>query len=516
MKKIIGFIIVSCFLIFNLNTKVIGSDLSAHKGINYFNFSNITILDGYFDVAKTIEPISLTPNVFYTLVVDFDFLGQHLDYIDFIYVEMAESDWSNDYQYNFEVDMVNELAYIEFVTLTGELEITWLPISGDAHYNIMIYQGLYDNFSHFEPYINQNESLIYEGLLPMDYDYIKSISEINSMIIAKNPNGTPIAHQIISDSFSNSNKLPGYYEIIYQTTFNQIKKYYKLSILILDLLPPSLLLIEPIEIPLSDKIDVNLLKNFIEITDNVDTLSNSDLVIVEDTYTTSSTVGTYHVKFRANDLSGNSSELTVLVSVIDKKAPIITGPTSIYLYTTDPALTNQQILSKYSAFDDVDLDNVEIVISQNLYNQTTLPGKHRVEISATDSNNNTRYYNIYIHVIDNRGPIFETTDQILVKSTSDLMSEQEIIDWFKEQLSTNLINATNIKVLYNEYDSNEKTIGSYYVYLSYTSNNETHQSRVRIDVIEDEINNSYLIISITIGVVLFGTTSFIVIKKKKH
>ncbi len=250
-------------------------------------------------------------------------------------------------------------------------------------------------------------------------------------------------------------------------------------------------------------------------TDNVDIMDSANLSILNDTYTSATTVGIYYVLFEASDQSGNKSTLEVPITLVDKKGPVISGPQMIYLYTTDAPLSNSSILSKYKAVDDVD-GNVSVSISYNLYNQTLTPGIYQMAISSSDAQLNTTNKNITIHVIENKGPIFETNEKIIEKSVADTMTDAEIIAWFKAQLELSGIQATNLNILFSEYKDNEKQSGSYYVYLSYESNGLTEITRVRIDVVEDENMIPFtLYISIASGLLIAGLGITYYVKKKR-
>jgi hypothetical protein len=103
---------------------------------------------------------------------------------------------------------------------------------------------------------------------------------------------------------------------------------------------------------------------------------------------------------------------------------------------------------------------------------------------------------------------------VIEKTTADAMTDQDVIDWLKEQLELSGIQATNITVLYNEYETHEHEKGSYYVYMSYKVDGQDMTSRVRIDVEQKPMNVLWIIIPSS-GLLIAGTTAFIVLRHKK-
>lgn len=503
------------FILFGNFSSDAGQYDALPKGKNYLSLSNILVLETPEYYAQTIEPIRVKENTTYTLVFDFDYLGQLTMDLSGVYVGIDEDD-GTFYHHGFIIeDRNSERAYFEFTTLNEWIQILFMPNGRTNSYNAMLYEGSYVDFDGFVPYVHSSEVMTYQGLVPMDYDNPLTMNQIKSYVTAYNSQGHAIVYDVIQDSYSGSSKLPGTYQMMFQVTHNLITKKYILDIKIFDLTSPIISIPELIEIPLVDKIDVSEIKTMLIVTDNVDSIPSSSLSILSDTYSTATSVGTYHVLFEATDLSGNKSTLEVPVTLVDKIGPNIAGPQLIYLYTTDATLSNASILSKYHAIDDVD-GNVSVSISYNVYNQKVIPGVYQMTLSASDSQMNTTLKNIQIHVIENKGPIFETNEKIIEKSVADTMSDTDIINWFKTQLELSGITASHVRILFNEYKNNEKESGSYYVYLSFESNGNAETTRIRIDVIEEENNAPYLLyISIASGLSILGFGVAYYVKKKR-
>jgi hypothetical protein len=515
MKKMLILLILSLSVLFiQFSTSASGGQEPA--GLNYLSLSNLKV-HPYQYTAETIDHIRLVKGQRYTLVIDFDTLGRHLANLGdlWIEVEFFPGPYSGDYY--FDSDMSNQRIYLEFIAEDIDFRISYLPIDDESStYHMILYRGTYLEFPGFEPYLHPSDQLTTEGLLPMDYDHRLSIEDIENLIIAQDPMGNTLPKTIVSDTFSSSDQRPGDYQVVFSTVYNQIRKRYILDIRVLDITAPIIQTEGVMDIPLNQKKTVTEIINSLTVTDNVDIIHNSELIIIEDTYTSAHQVGNYHLKLRATDQSGNQSEAIIDIALVDRLGPSILGPSSIYVYTTDTPLSNEVIKSKFTAIDDVDGPGVTVSITLNHYTQKTQPGIYTVEISASDSQGNTTTFLMNVHVVDNRSSHFIIDTQVLSKTTAESMSETEIIDWFKNQMLSIGMSVSHVRILYNEYEELKNQEGQYYVYLSYEQGGSESITRIMMDVTEAHESDIpfYIWIPISILTVLFSSVLYIKLKKK--
>lgn len=514
MKKMISILLLGMMMAF-CSKELYAYDLEPLTKVNYLDLSNLEYHNTKIRFADTKESIVLKPESTFTLVLSKAFLGDHWGNLDDYELMIAEASRKAYYTDLLIFDEVNECAYIYFDTNEGIIDFEGIPVDSQLNYEAILYEGLYEDFPGYIPYIEENEKLEYFGYLPMDYDQQLDTNIITSYVVAKNPTGSVIPSSIVFDDYTASSKKPGNYQMIFQTDFNNIPKRYYLQLTVFDLSGPVLSIEGTLSIPLKDKWSMSKIKEYITITDNVDLISKDSLIVIEDTYSDAQTTGLYQLKFQATDLSGNSGTLEVSIELVDNQGPEIKGPSDIYTYVTDEPISNTDLLNKLIVFDDVDLEDVQVSIVSNEYQQTKVPGMYIIEFKATDQTMNESLFSMNIHVIDNRGPIFEQSDFILNKTTSDQMTESEIIDWLKNQLSLNGHHATAFKVLYNEYDEHENVKGSYYVYLAYQIGDEELTSRVQVKVEEERATILWAILPIGL-IALAGISIFFYSKHKKH
>lgn len=484
-------------------------------GLNHLSLSNLKV-HPYAYTAETISHIRLQKHQWYTLAIDFETLGRHLSNLGglWIEVEFFPGPYSGDFY--FETDMVNQRVYLEFVAEDIDFRIAFMPIDDESNtYNIILYQGRYAQFPGFEPYLHPTDHKIMEGVLPMDYDHRLTLEDINQLVIAKDPMGNTLTKTLESDTYSGSSQLPGNYQVVFSTLYNQIRKRYILDIRVLDITAPVIHSDGIILIPFSQRKTVQEIINLISVTDNVDIIVPSELTILEDTYSSAQSIGQYHIKLSAQDSSGNQSETTVIIQLIDRKGPSISGPSSIYVYTTDTPLSNDQIKSKFTAMDDVDGPNVTVSIHQNNYMQKTVPGIYMVEVGASDAQGNTTTFILNVHVVDNRSPHFVIDTQILSKTTAESMTETEIIDWFKSQMLSMGMSVSHVRILYNEYHNHDHQAGQYYVYLSYEQEGTQGITRILMDISEADDGQIPTYVWIPLTLIFVVVSGVLIVKMKK-
>ncbi|TNF09026.1 MAG: hypothetical protein EP317_01850, partial [Bacillota bacterium] len=404
-------------------------------GKNYLSLTNLAVHVDDRYTSSMVTPIIVEVDTDFTLVLSYGFIGQNEQAIDQILLYVEDSTDYSTSAYHFVNDTANERVYVEFVTPANEIRLLNIPINIQDHYGAILYQGTYQAFSGFEPYIKQTEMLSYEGVLMIDADHIKSVEEILTLISAKDPVGNPLPIQIIEDTYSPSDKQPGHYLISLRTTYNEVSKHYRLNIFIYDITAPMMSLREEVIIPLTEKVDISEIMTYIDISDNVDTLTHQDIEIIEDTYSSAQQVGNYHLKVRLSDVSQNMSELNIPILIVDRKAPTAEYPFNIFIYNTDLPLSNQEILDKFIIIDDVDGTNVTKTWTINHYQQTVVPGVYHMQLTTKDLSNNQSQHSIYIHVVDNEAPDFSQDELILSVASHESMTNEDIISWFQNHAS---------------------------------------------------------------------------------
>ncbi len=513
MKKTL---ILTLFLCVSFLVMDICYAASNEISIETYNLLNLRTIEqkpenpifGYCDY-----PFITKDNQQFTLVMSYA-------YVNTYFTEVMDSDFEYEifetgqpFTYRYIADEINHLIYVEFTPL-ADFTLFNVPVTLDStnpNYEIVMYIGTYQNFKGFEPYLNEDYKRSESGTIDINYDHLLSTDDLLSLITAYDNNHNAITYDVIKDTYSDGNKLPGSYEIKLLATLNHIKKYYMLSIVVKDTTPPEI--IGPKEITLTygdKKLLTEIMMQYI-VSDNVDQLTYENIEIVRDEYSSSSTIGAFVVEMKISDSSGNETSNQVTINVLDQVPPKIKGPDAMMVYTTDDPLDSLEILSAYSAYDDVD-GSVSVTVTSDNYHQDVNEGVYEMVLKSTDAHQNEALKTIYIHVIENRGPSFEVETPIIETSTTKMMTQNDVLRYMQNYLYKQNSNIENIDIVYNEYENHESEAGSYYIYFNYDLNGETYTSRVNVEVVDnfDLIDYWYY------GFVIIPIGAFIMIRVLKN
>ena len=513
MKKILLFTMLVLLCVTTLN------DIHAQE------VSGTTIKNNLLDLSSFIQDgqlygysnkiIDLEIDQTYTFVMSYEYLGHFEDEILASEFEYEDAYGFQPFAYSYEMDLENFRYYVEFINQCEGITIFRMPYLADnsrPNYEVMLYEGSYDDFEGFEPYVPSDYKQIDYGTISMDYDSRYTQAQVLSFIKAKDPNNQEINYEVIADEFTNSSQLPGDYEMTLMAEINNIKKFFILEISVFDTTAPEIHGLDVYEVMYGDNVSIDDIISNYTVTDNVDELDYTDIVITNDLYSSSTDVGSYNVEIEVTDLSGNTGYKIFEVSVLDDMPPVIKGPEKMVIYTSDQAYTDAYILSQFSATDNVD-EELTLNIDTNDYQQTMIAGVYHVTITSTDLQGNTATFDTYIHVIENRGPSFETTEPIIEVTTTELMTENEIIIYLKNYMTQQSPDIENVEILYNEYLDHEKQAGSYYVYFNYELDGEIYNSRVLMEVAQATSIIDYWYYGLTI--LAIGIVTYFLIKNKK-
>lgn len=480
---------------------------------NYLNLSNLEMIPGYSKMAKTVNPIYVIPQTTYTVVMDLGFIGVHEMSMGSVGAIIQEVSPVSTVNKLLMADYPNNRAYFEFTPNSNYIHFLELPVDPE-NYKAIMYEGTYQDFSRFETYAHESTTTNYFGVVPMDYDQQLTDVAIKNLVTAKNPLGQTVNVTIESSTYQSGTNLPGTYQMILVANHLETYKRYILDIRVFDVTKPVISAPASINVPISERKTIEQIKDLITVTDNVDTLSSSDLVVLSDTYSSATQVGTYSITFQISDSSQNVSSLTLSVLITDTRGPVITGPLSIFIYATEQPLSSSQILSRYSAFDTEEGVSKSVSIINDGYMQKVIPGVYDVKLESIDTLGNKSLMIIKIHVIDNRGPIFTTNDLILSLSAANQMTDQELIDWFNQRASQLGIETSDVNIYYNEYKENISLGGSYYVYLKYEHENQEQMARILVQV-EEESHTSWFVYGVIGLAIVSSVIGYIAIRRKK-
>ena len=513
MKKLFVSMIVLIVVALLCIQQSLANESELPKNQNYLNLSNFEMIPGYSHMAKTIQPIYVIPNSTYTVVLDLGFIGQHEMYLGSVGAIIQDVSTSSISEELLLADYPNNRVYFEFTPASSYIHFLEFPMIPE-NYKAIMYQGTYQDFTRYETFAHPSTTSKYYGVVPMDFDDQLSDEAVKNLVTAKNPLNQSIPVTIESTNYQSSGNMPGFYTMVLVASYLDTYHRYELDIRVFDVTKPVIHAPTSIDVPISERKTIEEIKSLITVTDNVDTLSSTNLVVTHDTYSSATQVGTYSMTFEITDSSQNTSSLTVPIVIKDTQGPVITGPSSIFIYATEQPLTTENIMSRFTAFDKEENVSKPITIATNSYNQKTIPGVYQIKFESTDNLGNKTSFYLSVHVIENRGPIFTANDLILSVSAANQMTNQQLVDWFNQQASLLGIETSNVNIYFNEYEKNVSLGGSYYVYMKYEHENQEQIARILVNVKEEKDSNWLSIGLFGLAVISTGV-GFVMIKKRK-
>lgn len=291
-----------------------------------------------------------------------------------------------------------------------------------------------------------------------------TVKEISYSLTAID-NGIDVSNSIFisNDYYTNYQNTLGEKNIYFQAmdTANNISKPFKVTINLIDDIPPQIFGLNTYTSYLSSPLSLTYLKQQLTVLDNFEGNISNNLEIIEDSYSNNiNKKGTYSITLKALDSSNNISEtFKINITNIDDIPPSITGPSNLtYSINNKPSLSN--ILSQYKAEDNID-QNLKITVSDDSYSSSLTTGTYYLNLNSTDSSNNTNIpFNIKIDIVD---IILNLNELSLYLPTNKLLTIQQI---------NKLINLNeNYTILENTYTPNYNKEGNYKI--QYALENET-------------------------------------------
>lgn len=325
---------------------------------NILDLSNLYV-HPQSQMAHTIEPIEVEKDQIYTIVIDEMSLGQHLDFITGYEVEI-ESQYYDFYA--FQYDVLNKRAYVSFAAKDDYMYIHQIPASFYGSFNIMMYQGTYDDFVDFE-----------HVQIPTLTQYTIPLQSLDATGLSNTP-------FVNSDVFllDETESFPKYK--LYK--HKDAPHYYLIYFQIFDRTPPTIygpmeILVYQSQDPLSDE---EIISQF-NITDNDDFTVSISL----NQYNQTRIPGRYQVKIKAVDASNNETTYITFINVIDDSvADIELRPYVIEtsIFQTLSLEEIYEILDAYLNQLNMPYEGLEVVLNTYALSKST-PGNYEIYYDVT-------------------------------------------------------------------------------------------------------------------------------------
>ena len=214
------------------------------------------------------------------------------------------------------------------------------------------------------------------------------------------------------------------------------------------------------------------------------TITSSKVVSV---YPSFATPGLKTMTVTCADASGNSSTLTLNITLIDDIAPVINGAIKIVKGST-ASLNITQISAQITATDNVDGSIVLALISDGYTGHSSQIGSYPVSYTATDSAGNVSSRTITVWVVDNVAPVWIVNGYFIPLSINQTVTREELITLLEGAGMINTELSYTLTFVTDEYTGSEEDSGLYDVTMLITYSDGSQDTvTVSLDVPESTI-----------------------------
>jgi hypothetical protein len=306
----------------------------------------------------------------------------------------------------------------------------------------------------------------YKYYLALDYESDLTIEDLENSLMAYDfGDGQYHDVELVTDNYTNNrNTLETDLEVVFSATDSRGNtSTFTYCIVISDNVAPSIVqLNESINFSYEEELTQQKLLACFSFSDNYLNQIDSTQIQNFDFDLEENFVGTFTFTVEAKDISGNICLLDSSANMIDDVAPVISGDDEIVIKAGD-VLTDADILSHYSAFDEIDGETDVEIKNNGLTGNTNNIGLYTCEIESIDSSNNIALKTIFLQVTDSDGPSFYVNESIITQYGTHMISSDEII---QSLVRTNQLPEKNYvysEFLYGNYkgENGEIAIGTY-------------------------------------------------------
>jgi hypothetical protein len=494
------------------------------------------LLDGMArDLAACDENSDRTECVFTTtsyhyldIVIEAQGLSQYIAYYGFEGIQMEEGTTATTYEPyiapyidvnspEFEGSATFVKAYYETISIQDIIDAHILvldDIDGDITHTVVIsddgYTSNMHTTGHYTATLTATDSsgntasmelnvLVKDEVAPeiqgpdrvmIDVDQPLALADViaNEYVVVDGHDGV-LTPTITTDQYTPNMTMIGSYDVILDVVDaagNQMTRTIALDVV--DLVSPVLVTNPNLSVYLSDPKSIDAILDELIVSDNYDSATSLSFAILSDTYTNNAlTPGTYDVQVVLSDLSGNGTHETLLISVIDDVAPIISGPTLIQTsYQGAPSL--QDLIDQLTVTDNVDpMTNEDLVVTLDTYSGRVVEtGSFEVTVEATDSSGNTSSHTIQLTIVDDKAPVIYIDNYLVTVTTQATFAPADAV---RVMINNGAIPEDEyaIETLHDEYTGNETVPGTYLYRLKLiASDGTTIQREFVIRVAGDE------------------------------
>ena len=478
---------------------------------NLLDLSNLVVSDDSAYLGKTATPVTLEEGSVHTFVLDYGFIGQHAGYVDRLELVVVPQD-GQAMQVPFVDDPANARIHASFAVDAGPVMIEGIPALPETSYDAMLYEGTYEVFNGFIPFARDTHD---EMTLTFDGDDVPSVTALEQMVEANLPDGTVLEHVTDVGTFGTRDDQAGIYHMRFEASYAGATAALDLDIVIRDDTAPVIEADIDIFRTASKDLTIDDFLEVLSVSDDVDSMDDGDIRIVQNGLEDATGPGTYTVIFEAEDASGNVGTFMLPVELETDDGPEITGPPDIFVYVSDDPLTPDDITMRYEAYDFLDASVTPVVIVTDGYLGTRTPGVYSVTLSSTDANGHVTLKHIDIHVVMDATPTLSLDLSIIETTVSEPLSASDLIRIVTGKFALMGHDIRDVSVRTNGYIDHSDEPGHYVVTLDYILDGQVMTADLIVMVAPGETPVP-MIVMVGVVVAVIGAAFVIWTKRRKE
>ncbi len=415
------------------------------------------------DVFRTVESIFHKSK---SIIISFNLKkGQKIRYLRYLYGDMPE-----------------EIANVSLVRAqVNEDDLAVIPYTGNACYT--------DDYS-----VNIGTNPIYN--LNSQYGSVYSVDYLTNAFLAKDRyDGTEKHPDIIEDPDDYFTKgknavLGSVFTVRFGSEDSQgNRSYITFNFVVVDMKGPTLSYLNKKEITASYKTDFNsseFINQYFCVSDNYDDEVTTHLYLDSGEELPKDKIGFYSCVLKANDSSGNISELPFELTLIDDVAPVITVSVDEMNLTPFSNYSQEKILGMFIATDDIDGSTPLTIVEDTYTKNRDKVGDYIFTVSSKDRYGNTSTKTINIRVQDSEGPVFYAKKSFITASKDNIPTIETIISSLIRQEVIANRNYVKWTILQGENIDNSLSIGTHeFSLLLEADDNECERVELTLNVVSE-------------------------------
>ncbi len=366
-----------------------------------------------------------------------------------------------------------------------------------VHYGLMYFQlEIGETWTEYEPYEGTSVSEAPEfqgnGTLITSYTTTLSLEAIiGTHITAYDDIDGDVSDNIIAleDDYTGNETSVGVYDVLLEVSDSSGNTaQFLLTVHVIDDVPPIIEGPEHlvVDVEASPPLEAIIAEHFM-FTDEVDGTLETYAIVDTDYEPHMRKLGLHTVTLAIEDASGNETQKSFTIEVVDIEAPEIAGPSNLAVMMSEPYATLDALIETHFTITDnhTETHTIDVLIlSHDVPEAFASSGHYSMTIQATDASGNVSERTIAIEIYDDIPPIIEGPTVLEISYTTpmplaDMMAMLMVSDNDADLTPEDII------VKHDGYTDHATSPGVYAVEFSVHDGNNESRHTIYITVIDD-------------------------------